>query len=91
MPNVKSAIKRNRTNQVRNLRNRAHRAKMRTMIKKLRTATDQESAAKLWPETVSTIDRNVKFGVIHRRTAARYKSRLSRLVAGLEKPSTDKG
>ncbi|MBN2287822.1 MAG: 30S ribosomal protein S20 [Candidatus Glassbacteria bacterium] len=89
MPNVKSAIKRNRTNEVKRLRNRMHRNKMRTLIKKLRGAPDRESALKLWPETVSTIDKNVKFGVIHRRTAARYKSRLSHLVAGIgESPAS---
>ncbi len=88
MPNIKSAIKRNRTNQVRNLRNRKHRARMRTQIKKQRMATDLDSAEKLLPETISAIDKNVKYGVIHRRTAARYKSRLSRQVASLKKPST---
>jgi len=89
VPNVKSAIKRNRTNQVRRLRNRTHRAHMRTLIKNLRATKDRDSAAKLFPEAVSIIDKNVKFGVVHRRTAARYKSRLSRLVAGLEQPSAD--
>ncbi|MFC1537350.1 30S ribosomal protein S20 [Gemmatimonadota bacterium] len=83
MPNIKSAIKRNHTNEVRRLRNREHRQKMRTLVKKLRTVTDKESAVLLLPETISVIDKNVKFGVIHSRTAARYKSRLSRMVAGL--------
>ena len=85
MPNIKSAIKRNRTNLIRNQRNSKRRVTMRTFIKKLRKETDYESAVKLLPKVFSTIDKTAKAGVIHKRTADRYKSRLSRLVAKMEK------
>ena len=89
MPNIKSAIKRNRTSQFRRERNRTHRSRMRTVIKKLRMTSDSETAAKILPEAISTIDKNVKFGVLHHKTAARYKSRLNRLVNKLGKSAAE--
>lgn len=86
MPNTKSAEKRNKTNQVRNERNRIRRSTMRTAIKKLRKAESYEAAVALLPEVFSTIDKNAKVRVIHPRTAARYKSRLSLFVQTLKKP-----
>lgn len=80
MANVKSAIKRTKTNLVRNERNRERRSTMRTWIKKLRKESNFESAAGLLPQVFSNIDKNVKAGVVHRRTADRYKSRLAKFV-----------
>ncbi|MFH1070902.1 MAG: 30S ribosomal protein S20 [Candidatus Glassbacteria bacterium] len=77
MPTVKSAIKRMKTNLVRNERNRKRRANMRTWIKKLRKETNYDAAISLLPQVISTIDKNVKAGVLHWRTADRYKSRLA--------------
>lgn len=87
MPNTRSAEKRDKTNKIRNERNRVRRSAMRTAIKKLRAATDYDSAASFLPEVFSTIDKNAKVNVIHKRTAARYKSRLSIFVQGLKKPA----
>ncbi len=87
MPNTKSAEKRNKTNLVRNERNRIRRSTMRTAIKKLRKAESYEAAVALLPEVFSTIDKNAKVHVIHPRTAARYKSRLSLFVQTLQKPA----
>ncbi len=84
MPNIKSAIKRHRTSLIRNQRNSKRRAAMRTFIKKLRKETDYESAVKLLPKVFSSIDKTAKAGVIHKRTADRYKSRLSHLVAKIK-------
>ncbi len=84
MPNIKSAIKRHRTSLIRNQRNSRHRVTMRTFIKKLRKETDYESAVKLLPKVFSSIDKTAKAGVIHKRTADRYKSRLSQLVAKMK-------
>ena len=83
MPNVKSAIKRSRTNLVRNQRNRIRRSTMRTFIKKLRSQTDTEAAAKLLPEVFSNIDKSAKAKIIHKKKADRIKSRLSLFVARL--------
>ena len=83
MPNHKSAEKRVRQNERRRLINRGSRAKLRTSIKKLRTAlegTDKTQTAALLPQTVSEIDRAVQKGVLHRNAAARHKSRLTARV-----------
>ena len=80
MPNHKSAKKRVRQNEKRRVINRSNRTRLRTAIKKLRTAlTASDSAAlqQLLPETVSQIDKSVQKGALHRNAAARYKSRLT--------------
>ena len=79
MPNHKSAEKRMRQNEKRKQINRSNRTRVRTSIKKLRAALDGNGgeAAALLPQTVSTIDKAVQKGVIHKNTAARYKSRLT--------------
>jgi small subunit ribosomal protein S20 len=83
MPNHKSAEKRVRQSERRRVINRGNRAKLRTSIKKLRTAlsgTDKTQSAALLPKTVSEIDRAVQKGVLHRNAAARHKSRLTARV-----------
>ena len=88
MPNVKSAIKRHRTSLIRNQRNSKRRVTMRTFMKKLCKETDYESAVKFLPKVFSTIDKTAKAGVIHKRTADRYKSRMSQLVAKMKEGSS---
>ena len=86
MANHKSAEKRVRQNAKRNEINRANRSKLRTQIKKLRAAIahhDKSQSGELLSPTVSLIDKAVNKGVIHRNTAARYKSRLTKHVADL--------
>lgn len=80
MPNHKSAEKRVRQSERRRLINRNNRTKLRTSIKKLRSALeggDGKAASGLLPITVSEIDRAVKKGALHRNAAARHKSRLT--------------
>ena len=77
---IKSGLKRRRQNEVRRLRNRAVRTRVRNAIKDLRTAIVTGDAAKvqeLLPRTVSVIDNGVRKGVFHANTASRAKSRLS--------------
>ncbi len=84
MANHKSAEKRIRQNARRNEINRSNRSKLRTQIKKLRTAiagSDKTVSGELLNPTVSVIDKAVNKGLIHRNTAARYKSRLTKHVA----------
>lgn len=86
MANIKSAEKRHRQSLERRERNRARRSRMRTAVKKLRSVIDAGDAAQaqaLLTPTLSEIDATAQKGVIHANTAARYKSRLSRAVAGL--------
>lgn len=80
MPNHKSAEKRMRQNEKRRTINRGHRTKVRTYIKKLRTALDggnKQEIAQILPEAISVIDKSVQKGVMHANAAARYKSRLT--------------
>jgi small subunit ribosomal protein S20 len=84
MANHKSAEKRVRQNVKRNEINRSNRSKLRTQIKKLRaavSASDKKLSGELLNPTVSVIDKAVNKGLIHRNTAARYKSRLTKHVA----------
>ena len=80
MPNHKSAEKRVRQSEKRRVINRSHRSKVRTYIKKLRTALDSgksEDVQQALPEVMSVIDKSVQKGVMHKNAAARYKSRLT--------------
>lgn len=85
MANHKSAEKRVRQNVKRNEINRSNRSKLRTQVKKLRAtiASDKAQAGELLNPTVSLIDKAVNKGLIHKNTAARYKSRLTKRVNGL--------
>jgi small subunit ribosomal protein S20 len=83
MPNHKSAEKRVRQNEKRRDVNRNNRGRLRTSIRKLRAALttgDANTVQELLPATISTIDKAVQKGVIHRNAAARYKSRLTTRV-----------
>ena len=80
MPNHKSAEKRMRQNERRRKLNRGHRTRLRTSIKNLRVAVsagDGTKVKELLPETISTIDKAVQKGVLHKNAAARYKARLT--------------
>ncbi len=86
MANHKSAEKRVRQNTKRNEINRSNRSKLRTQIKKLRSAlvaTDKKQSDELLTPTISLIDKAVNKGLIHKNTAARYKSRLTKHVSAL--------
>ena len=85
-----SAVKAMRQSVKRRERNRRNISKLKTTIKKLRSAIakgDTESARKLLDETVGEIDRAARKGVVHDNAAARYKSRLSRRINGLARPA----
>jgi small subunit ribosomal protein S20 len=80
MPNHKSAEKRMRQNERRRKINRTNRTRVRTAIKKFRGALsggDAGQVKELLPATISTIDKAVRKGVLHKNAAARYKARLT--------------
>jgi len=80
MPNHKSAEKRVRQSEKRRVINRGNRTKVRTYIKKLRTALasgERDEIQELLPSAISVIDKAVQKGVMHKNAAARYKSRLT--------------
>ncbi|MCC7178720.1 MAG: 30S ribosomal protein S20 [Acidobacteria bacterium] len=76
---TKSAVKANRQNIKRREHNRALRSKLRTGLKAIRKALDAkdiDAAKTLLKGTQSLVDKMATKGIIHRNTAARYKSRL---------------
>jgi small subunit ribosomal protein S20 len=80
MAQHKSAIRQGRRSLTRNAINKRNKTILRTHIKKIRTAienNDKEEADRLLPLTFSIIDKSVKKGTIHKKTGRRYKSRLS--------------
>lgn len=84
MANIKSQIKRNRQNDAANVRNKSVRSALKTSAKKVRAATNGEngdSPQSSLRDASRALDRAASKGVIHKRTAARRKSRLARAVA----------
>lgn len=83
MANHKSAEKRNRQNKIRNARNTHIRSTMRTYVKKVRLAVsegDSDVAKSMLEKAVPCIDKAATKGVIHKATASRKISRLTKLV-----------
>jgi len=80
MPNIKSAVKRVELTRKRTLRNMRIKSSLKTTIKKfeaaLKTADREEAGLKL-RDAVKALDKAVTKGVLHKRTAARKKSRLA--------------
>ena len=73
MPNHKSAEKRMRQSEARRKINRGNRSRLRTTIKNLRSAIgtgDAKQIQELLPVTVSTIDKAVQNGALHKNAAA---------------------
>lgn len=88
MATHKSAIKRIRQNEKRRLHNRTYRNRTRTLVKKARLAIENgnlDEAREATQIAVRDLDKLASRGVVHRRNAARRKSRLMRQLAQLEK------
>ena len=87
MPQIKSQIKRAKTNEKARIRNHAVKSQLRTAIKKVKIAIDAkdlEKATLLLNKANSLIDKSVSKGVQHRRTADRQKSSITNLVNALK-------
>ena len=84
--NIKSQIKRIKTNAVRTERNRATKSELRTWIRKVRTAVeagDADAAKDALKTATKKLDKAVSKGVIHANQAANKKSALAKKVASL--------
>ncbi len=81
MPNSKQAKKRVKQDENRRLHNKAIRSSMRTAMKQVLAAETAADAEKALPIAVKRVDKAAKTNVIHRNTAARYKSRLAHAAA----------
>lgn len=87
MANIKSQIKRNRTNEEARERNKAAKSAIRTSVKKVRVAVEAKDLAKAEAALVAAfrlIDKSVSDGVQHKNTASRQKGELQRLVNSLK-------
>jgi len=83
LANHKSALKRARQNEIRRLRNKALKTKTKNIVKDVRLSVSEsskEDALKKLDMAKSDIDRAAQKGVIHKKTASRKISRLSKLV-----------
>ena len=88
MATHKSAIKRIRQNEKRRLHNRMYRNRARTLIKKARAAIesgDVEEAQRATMIAVRDLDKLASRGIVHKRNAARRKSRLTKQMMALVK------
>jgi small subunit ribosomal protein S20 len=84
--NIKSQIKRIKTNAKRTERNRAVKSELRTWIRKFReaAATGDATAANEALKVASTkLDKAVTKGVIHKNQAANKKSAMAKKAASL--------
>lgn len=83
MPNTNSAKKRVRQTEVRTLRNKNKRGAMRTAVRRLREAIaagDKAAAGAALQDAYKTIDKCAQHNILHAKTAANRKSRLTRTV-----------
>jgi small subunit ribosomal protein S20 len=79
--NIKSQIKRNRQNAKAHERNKAVRSSLKTASKKVRVAVaegDADAATARAQEAAKAFDEAASKGIVHKRTAARHKSRLAK-------------
>ncbi|GAA0908151.1 30S ribosomal protein S20 [Streptomyces thermoalcalitolerans] len=87
MANIKSQIKRNKTNEKARLRNKAVKSSLKTAIRKAREAADAgdvEKAVELQRAAARLLDKAASKGVIHKNQAANKKSALAIKVASLK-------
>jgi len=92
LANIKSAIKRNRQNEKRRLRNRHYAGRARTFVRKARTAIESgeiEDARQATLVAISALDKAAEKGILHKNNASRRKSRLMKHLAELEKQSAE--
>lgn len=83
MANHKSAIKRAKQNEIRRQRNKAVKTRIKNVVKEVRAAVSEESqenALSSLNSAKSEIDKAAKKGVLHKGTAARKISRLTKLI-----------
>ena len=82
MANHKSALKRAGQNDRRRLRNKAVQTRVKNVVKDVRLAVaqDAENAVEQLNTAKSAIDKAAKKGVLHKKTASRKVSRLTKQV-----------
>ncbi|SNR78909.1 30S ribosomal protein S20 [Lutibacter flavus] len=83
MANHKSALKRIRSNSVKQLRNKYQHKTTRNAVRDLRATTEKKEAEELFPKVVAMLDKLAKRNIIHKNKAGNLKSKLAKQVASL--------
>ena len=79
MANIKSQIKRNRQNEKRRARNKGIRSEVNSRVKStLKSAESGQSDEEALRIAIKKIDKAARKNILHKNTAARKKSRLTR-------------
>jgi small subunit ribosomal protein S20 len=83
LPNIKSAMKRVKVSEKKNLRNRIVKSKVKTAMKKFdaEIAENPANAGAQYSATTSAIDKAVAKGIVHKNTANRQKARMAKQMA----------
>jgi small subunit ribosomal protein S20 len=83
--NIKSQIKRIRTNEQARQRNKAVKSSIKTAVRRFREAADAgraDEAAALYRDAARKLDKAASKGVIHKNQAANRKSGMAHRLAG---------
>ena len=86
MANIKSQIKRIKTNEKARLRNKSVKSELKTYVRRVREAVDagdKAAAEEAMSKAGRKLDKAVSKGVIHKNQAANRKSKLAKRVAAL--------
>jgi small subunit ribosomal protein S20 len=83
MAHHKSAIKRIRISEKQRERNRQYKSHLKTALRKVKEAQNNEAVIEALTNAYSVIDKLVSKGILHKNTAANKKSRLMRHVNAL--------
>jgi small subunit ribosomal protein S20 len=84
--NIKSQLKRIKTNAIRTERNKAVKSELRTWIRKFKVAAesgDASAATRALKVASTKLDKAVSKGVIHKNNAANKKSSMAKKAASL--------
>jgi small subunit ribosomal protein S20 len=81
MANIKSQIKRNRQNEMRRVRNKSVRSRLKTLAKRFNEAygsEDRDGAERAYRDAARELDKAAAKGIIHKNKAANQKARLAK-------------
>ena len=87
MANIKSQIKRNKTNERRRQRNVAVKSALKTSVRRFRSAADAgdaEAAATALATASKALDKAASKGIIHKNQAANRKSGMAQRLTALQ-------
>ncbi len=87
MANHKSAMKRDRQSKIRRMRNRVNKSKMKTVVRQVEEALvagSEDQARAALQVAIPVISKTAVKGSIHKKTASRKISRLTKRVNGMQ-------